>query len=151
HTEDRTDLEKIQSNWKKVKWFISKKRMVKLSVRAATAAEIAANLVVREELENQKGIDTPFVNHLMIWANGIQGKYQKLIMASVKGKPQEESFKALSSKIGKVNKRRNQIVHGGHFDNSDTAHEVIMEAKELIQVLVGYYTPGFELDDIPTD
>ncbi|EMJ3470053.1 hypothetical protein [Vibrio harveyi] len=147
--EDRTDIEKIQSNWKKLSGLYQRKEWSSSVVRAATAAEIAANLVVREELENQKGIDTPFVNHLMIWANGIQGKYQKLIMASVKGKPQEESFKALSSKIGKVNKRRNQIVHGGHFDNSDTAHEVIMEAKELIQVLVGYYTPGFELDDIP--
>ncbi|HIF9355703.1 TPA: hypothetical protein ACX6RJ_003768 [Photobacterium damselae] len=147
--EERTDLEKIQSNWKKLSGLYKRKEWSSSVVRAATAAEIAANLVVREELENRKRIDAPFVNHLMVWANGIQGKYQKLIMVAVKGMQQEESFRDLSRKIAKVNQRRNLIVHCGHFDNSDTAHEIIMEAKEIIEVLVGCYTPNFELDDIP--
>jgi hypothetical protein len=48
--EDRTDIEKIQSNWKKLSGLYSRREWSGSVVRAATAAEIASNLVVREEL-----------------------------------------------------------------------------------------------------
>ena len=81
---ERTDLEKITSNWKKISGLIGREEWSSAIVRAATAAEIATNLVVREELEVKRGLETDFVDHLLEWANGIQGKYQKLILPVTK-------------------------------------------------------------------
>lgn len=145
---DRTDLDKIRSNWKKINGLYSRREWSSSVVRAATTAEIATNLVVREELENLKGIDEPFVNHLMIWANGIQGKYQKLIMPAVEGKEYKDRFRALSSKIGEINRERNKIVHGGHFTDSAPAHDIIVKAREVVHVFVQQYHPQFTLDEI---
>jgi hypothetical protein len=145
---DRSDIEKIYTNWKKVAGLYSRGEWSSAIVRAATAAEIAANLVVREELENQKSIDAPFVNHLMIWANGIQGKYQKLILPAIVGKSYEQDFKSVSSKISALNKARNKIVHGGEFGNSEPAHEIISNASDIIVRFVKPYHEEFKLDEI---
>jgi hypothetical protein len=145
---DRTDLDKIRTNWKKINGLYSRREWSSSVVRAATTAEIATNLVVREELENLKGIDEPFVNHLMIWANGIQGKYQKLIMPAVEGKEYKDKFRALSSTIAAINRERNKIVHGGHFIDSAPAHDIIVKAREVAHVFVQQYHPQFTLDEI---
>ncbi len=145
---DRTDLEKIKSNWKKLQGLYSRREWSSAIVRAATTSEIAANLVVREELQNQKNIDEDFVTHLMIWANGIQGKYQKLILPAIKGKEHEQNFKDLSNKIGKINRERNSIVHTGTFGNPEPAHEIISEAREVILNFVRPYHNEFDLVEI---
>lgn len=146
--EDRTDVEKIQSNWKKLSGLYSRGEWSSSIVRAATAAEIASNLVVREELENIKGIDEPFVSHLMVWANGIQGKFQKLILPAVEGKAYAQTFKQLSNDIGEINRIRNGIVHSGKFADSEPAFQVIEKARTVIQAFVCQYHPGFNLDEI---
>lgn len=146
--EDRTDIEKILSNWKKLSGLYSRKEWSSSIVRAATAAEIASNLVVREELENIKGIDEPFVSHLMMWANGIQGKFQKLILPAVVGKDYEQTFKQLSNDIGDINRIRNGIVHAGKFADSEPAHEVIVKARNVILAFVRQYHTTFKLDEI---
>lgn len=145
---DRTDIEKILSNWKKVAGLYSRKEWSSSVVRAATAAEIATNLAVREELENSKGIDEEFVSHLMIWANGIQGKYQKLILPSVVGKGYETQFKLISADIGAINRERNKIVHGGYFANSLPAYEIIVKARKVILELVKQYDSDFYIEEI---
>jgi len=146
--QDRTDLEKIESNWKKLSGLYRRGEWSSAIVRAATAAEIATNLVVREELENQKGIDKPFVDHLMIWANGIQGKYQKLILPAVSGKDYEQRFKDLSGDIGGINTARNAIVHAGYFTDSAPAHETIVKSRGIILAFVKQYHPSFDLIEI---
>jgi hypothetical protein len=146
--EDRTDIEKIQSNWKKLSGLYSRGEWSSSIVRAATAAEIASNLVVREELENIKGIDEPFVSHLMMWANGIQGKYQKLILPAVEGNAHAQTFKQLSNDIGDINKIRNGIVHAGKFADSAPAHEVIVKARTVILAFVRQYHEDFDLVEI---
>jgi len=145
---DRTDLEKIQSNWKKVTGLYSRKEWSGSIVRAATTAEVATNLVVREELENQRDIDEPFVTSLMISANGIQGKYQKLVMPAVAGKNYEDKFKAINSNIGHINKARNKIIHGGSFADSAPAHEVITKVRHVVLEFVQQYHPEFTLNEI---
>ncbi|WP_279502307.1 hypothetical protein [Aeromonas veronii] len=146
--EDRTDIERIQSNWKKLSGLYSRGEWSSSIVRAATAAEIASNLVVREELQNIKGIDEPFVTHLMMWANGIQGKFQKLILPAVSGKDYDMIFKRLSRDIGDINKIRNGIVHAGKFADSEPAHEVLVKARRVILSLVRQYHSDFDLDEI---
>ncbi len=146
--EDRTDIEKIQSNWKKLSGLYSRGEWSSSIVRAATAAEIASNLVVREELQNTKGIDEPFVNHLMMWANGIQGKFQKLILPAVEGKGYAQAFRELSTDIGDINKIRNGIVHAGKFADSAPAHELLVKARRVILVFVRQYHPDFDIDEI---
>lgn len=146
--EDRTDVEKIQSNWKKLSGLYSRGEWSSSIVRAATAAEIASNLVVREELENIKGIDEPFVSHLMVWANGIQGKFQKLILPAIEGKDYSQTFKQLSNDIGEINRIRNGIVHSGKFADSEPAYQVIVKARAVILALVCQYHPKFNLSEI---
>jgi hypothetical protein len=146
--EDRTDVEKIQSNWKKLSGLYSRGEWSSSIVRAATAAEIASNLVVREELENTKGIDEPFVSHLMLWANGLQGKFQKLILPAVEGKNYAQTFKQLSNDIGEINRVRNGIVHSGKFADSEPAYQVIVKARTVILAFVCQYHPEFDLGEI---
>lgn len=146
--EDRTDIEKIQSNWKKLSGLYSRGEWSSSIVRAATAAEIASNLVVREELQNIRGIDEPFVSHLMMWANGIQGKFQKLILPAVKDKAYAQAFKQLSKDIGDINKIRNAIVHAGKFADSAPTYELLIKARRVILVFVRQYHPGFDISEI---
>ncbi|MFG1495390.1 hypothetical protein ABMA57_02075 [Saccharospirillum sp. HFRX-1] len=146
--EDRSDIEKIQSNWKKLSGLYSRNEWSSSIVRAATTAEIASNLVVREELENIKGIDEPFVSHLMMWANGIQGKFQKLILPAVEGKDYALTFKQLSNDISDINRIRNGIVHAGKFADYQPAHDVIVKARTVILTFVCQYHNDFNLDEI---
>lgn len=145
---DRSDIEKILSNWKKISGLYSRREWSASIVRAATAAEIASNLVVREELQNKRNIDEPFVNHLMMWANGIQGKFQKLILPAVEGSDYAQTFKSLSNDISQINKVRNGIVHAGKFADSEPAHDVITKAQRVILNLVQQYHPEFTLEEI---
>ena len=66
-------------------------------VGAATATEIAANLVVREELIESRKLEEEFVDHLLKWANGLQGKFDKLILPITKGESYHGDFKKLKA------------------------------------------------------
>ncbi|WP_223866525.1 hypothetical protein, partial [Candidatus Enterovibrio escicola] len=95
-----------------------------------------------------KGIDEAFVNHLMLWANGIQGKFQRLILPAIEGKDYAQSFKQLSNSISEINRIRNGIVHTGRFADEEPAYEVIVKAKVVIVTLVRQYHELFDLEDI---
>ena len=81
----RTDIEKIESNWTKTRGLYDRKEWSGAIVRAATAVEIAANLVIREELQVARSLEKDFVDNLLLWANGIKGKFDKLILPISKG------------------------------------------------------------------
>lgn len=145
---ERNDLEKIKSNWNKLKGLYDKKEWSSAIVRAATAAEIAANLVVREELVGKRNLEKDFVDSLLIWANGIQGKFDRLIFPLLKNPENSDIFNALKSKINDINKKRNSVVHGGQFMKKSTAKEIINLSKEVIETLVKPYKENFKLNDI---
>ena len=128
---ERSDIEKIQSNWKKISGLLKRKEWSGAIVRAATAAEIAANLVVREELEVRRGLEKDFVDHLLIWANGVQGKYQKLVLPTTKNEVFHNEFKRLQKNITEVNKERNKVVHQGQFKKKETALRVVSESSVM--------------------
>ncbi|TAK63725.1 hypothetical protein [Methylobacter sp.] len=146
--DERTDVEKIQSNWTKISGLLDREEWSSAVVRAATATEIAANLVVREEFIDTRGLDTVLVDHFLRWANGIQGKFDKLILPAIKGKDHEKAFKSLKKRVEDINTERNAIVHSGKFITKTDAKKVVAEAKEIIISMLEPYYDNFELDDL---
>lgn len=144
--DERSDVEKIESNWKKICGLWEREEWSSAVVRAATATEIAANLVVREEFIDTRGLDADLVDHFLRWANGIQGKFDKLIIPAIKGKDHEKAFKSLKKRVGDINGERNAIVHSGKFINKKDAKKIIAEAKEIITSMLEPYYDNFELD-----
>ena len=60
--EDRTDLGKCQSQWRKLQGLHSRAEWSMAIVRAATAAEIAANYAIRAEFNEQSELPKEFVD-----------------------------------------------------------------------------------------
>ncbi len=144
----RTDTEKIKTNWNITLRLYKKKEYSMAIARAITAAEIAANFVVREELSKERKLPEDFVDNLLIWANGISGKFDKLILPICKDTSKEKIFKKINAKVKDVNKERNTIVHSGEFKTKRTAKKIINEARIIIITLIKEYKSEFELNDI---
>jgi hypothetical protein len=142
---DRTDIERLQSSWKKLTGLMSRSEWSAAITRAATAAEIAANIAVRHELQEQRKLEPPFVDHLLKWANGLTGKLDKILRPLHTTKERQKIFKSLQKKAQRINEQRNLVVHSGNFMNEDEAKEVVAFAKEFIEEIVGSYHKGFKL------
>ena len=79
--EERSDLEKIQSQWTKLTGSLHNNEQWSAAiVRAATAAEIAANFAIRREFEANSQFESAFINSLLRWANGLSGKIDRLLL-----------------------------------------------------------------------
>ncbi len=142
---ERSDIEKIQSNWTKINGLFKRKEWSSAILRASTAVEISANYVVRQELVNNKNIESDFVNHLLKWANGVQGKFDKLLIPIFKGSEFQQELKKLNKKVKDINKERNLIAHSGQFKKKSTAEKVIKESEIVINTLIKKYDLEFEL------
>jgi hypothetical protein len=145
---ERTDIEKIESNWTKTRGLYKKGEWSGAIVRAATAVEIAANLVIREELQVARKLEKNFVDSLLMWANGIQGKLDRIIIPIVKDSKNKKVLTEIKSKINDINKERNAIVHSGQFKKNKTAAKIITLSKEVVETLVRRYKKNFTLEDI---
>lgn len=88
--EERTDLEKIQSQWNKLSGLHSREEWSAAIVRAATAAELAANFAIRKEFESRSKFDSKFVDSLLRWANGLAGKIDRLLIPLSVGEEQQK-------------------------------------------------------------
>lgn len=141
----RTDIEKIESNWRKTNGLLNRKEFSNSIIRAVTAVELAANFVVRKELQEAKNLDEDFVNHLWKWSNGIYGKFDKLLIPIFKGTDTQSVLKKLKNKVKVINKERNAIAHSGQFKNENTANKVVKESKKVIETLVRIHDKDFQL------
>lgn len=146
---ERSDHQKIKANWNKVRGLLKRKEWSAAIVRAATAAEIAANLVIRDELIAKRQLDAALVDHFLKWANGIQGKFDKLIIPLVKGREHSKAFGQLAKRVQDINQKRNAVVHTGSFGSEKDARAVTMEAYVVIQELIRPYgdRPGLKKPD----
>jgi len=142
---ERTDIERLKSNWKKLQGFMHRNEWSAAITRAATAAEIAANIAVRHELQEQRQLEVSFVDHLLHWANGLAGKLNKLLRPLHTTNARQKIFKSLQKKAQKINDQRNLVVHSGNFMNQKEAEEVVSLAKKFIEKIVGIYHVGFKL------
>jgi len=144
--DDRTDLERIQSQWNKIGGILQRKEEWSAAiVRAATAAEIAANLSIRKRFEAESDFAPEFVNQLLRWANGLDGKLKRLIIPSELDKERIRELKALQKLAEKINDTRNAIVHSGFFSNENETRAMIELARQVIEGLVRPWEPKFAL------
>jgi hypothetical protein len=145
--EERTDLEKIQSQWNKLTGLHNRNESSAAIVRAATAAELAANYAIRIEFESRSQFDQMFIDSLLIWANGIAGKIDRLLIPLTKGEEHHKTITKLKSLSVLINKKRNSVAHQGEFCNPDEAEDVIRKSKEFIETLVRIYESDFALKE----
>jgi hypothetical protein len=142
---ERDDLEKIQSQWTKLTGLHTREEWSAAIVRAATAAEIAANIAVRKEFAARSQFSESFINSQLKWANGLAGKLDRLLLPMEENPTRRKVLKQLKSTGDRLNALRNGIVHQGEFANPEDAVAFIAEAKAFIEELVKPYVPGFQL------
>lgn len=143
-----SDLEKLQKQWHKLSGLHTREEWSAAIVRAATAAEIAANFAVRNEFAAKGHFDSKFVDSLLRWANGLAGKLNRLLLPlSAANKQKIKKMNALKDLAEKVNSKRNAIAHQGEFCNEEEAKTSIKQARKFITGLVRLYEPDFELKD----
>lgn len=145
--EQRNDVEKIQSQWHKLAGLHSREEWSAAIVRAATAAEIAANFAVREEFNARSTFDGEFVNNLLRWANGLDGKLNRLLLPLTQGKKTQKTLSSVKKNAEEVNRKRNAVAHQGEFCNAGESQEVIESARKFIHAVVRIYEPNFTLKD----
>jgi hypothetical protein len=145
---ERSDIDKIESNWKKACGFFDRGEWSGAVMRAATACEIAANLAIREELQVKRNLEKDFVDNLLLWANGIHNKFHKLLLPICKGSKKHKKFNDIRRIVNGINKERNSIAHSGHFKNESTSKRILKESKQVIQIIVREYQSGFKLNKI---
>lgn len=144
---ERTDLEKIQSQWNKLTGLHSRNESSAAIVRAATAAELAANFAVRREFASKSQLSEEFIDGLLIWANGIAGKIDRLLIPLTKGEKHHKAITKLKDISVKINKKRNSVAHQGEFCNPKESEAAIQQSKEFIETLVQIYEPKFVLKE----
>lgn len=146
--EKLSDLEKLQKQWHKLSGLNTREEWSAAIVRAATAAELAANFAVRNEFAGRSQFNSKFVDSLLLWANGLAGKLDRLLLPlSAADKDKNKKMKALRDVAGKINAKRNAIAHQGEFCRGDEARASIKHAREFIMGLVQLYEPTFQLKD----
>jgi len=145
--EKRSDVEKIQSQWHKLTGLHSREEWSAAVVRAATAAEIAANFAVREEFKARSKFDGDFVNSLLRWANGLDGKVNRLLLPLTDGKKEHTILSGVKRHAEQINRKRNAVAHQGEFCNVGESQEAIESARKFIETVVRIYKPGFTLKD----
>jgi hypothetical protein len=147
---DRSDLERLVSSWTKHLGFMARDEWSAAITRAATAAEIAANIAVRSELETQRNLEKAFVDSLLKWANGLDGKLTKLLIPLPMSKANKDVINNLKKLADRINKRRNAVVHSGNFMNEKEAAEIQNYAREFVNSIIGIYHQGYSIDDEST-
>jgi len=139
------DLEKIKSNWRKALLLFEKKEWSGAVLRAATTIEIAANLVIKEELQIKRHLDSDFVASLLLWANGIHGKFTRIILPILKNTERHSELKRIQEQVFYIDEERNSIVHSGISKQRRTAEKVLGTGREIIEKLIREYYDHFEL------
>lgn len=142
----RTDLEKINSQWTKLSGLHSREEWSAAVVRAVTVAEIAANFAIRKEFTASSQFDEQLVDSFLTWANGLDGKLNKLLLPMLKGQHKHTSIKELCKLAETINKKRNGIVHRGEFCGEEEATKLIKQSSELVLGLVRLYEHSFDFN-----
>ena len=122
----RTDSEKLKANWGKALALFNRSDYSAAIIRAGTCAEIAANIVIRAELIQKRQLESDFVDNLLRWANGVRGKFEKLILPLSENTKRHSFFKKHSKAISKLNEVRNEIAHIGRFASKLEARELLL-------------------------
>jgi hypothetical protein len=132
---ERRDDEKLESNWKKARGLFGRKDYSAAIMRAATSAEIAANIYVRRFLLDEFNLPEDFVDALLYSANGLDGKFKRLIKPAAECRGTWKDLKSLQRTIVALHDHRNSIAHAGYFKDKSEAKQAFENALEIIQKL----------------
>ena len=100
---------------------------------------------IRREFETKSTFSADFVDSLLRWANGLNGKMGKLLLPLAKGTANKAKLNALNTLAEEISNMRNAVAHQGEFSNENEAKECIEKTYEFIIGLVGLYNPSFHL------
>jgi hypothetical protein len=143
---DRPDTVKLKTQWNKIRGIITRDREWSAAiVRAATAAEIAANIAIRNRFEADSQFSADFVNSLLKWANGIDGKIYRLLIPSEPDQARKDALSELAKDVKVLNEKRNEIVHRGVFASKEEAERLVILAHGIILGLVRPWEPELKL------
>jgi hypothetical protein len=142
---ERSDAEKISSQWTKLSGLHGRTEWSAAVVRAATAAELAVNLAVRSEFKARSELDDAFVDKMLKWANGLTGKLDRVLLPLLRGRNNYDTVEELCGLARRINDKRNDIVHRGVFCDKEEATELIEACRAFVQNLVSIYEPDFKL------
>lgn len=143
--EQRSDIDKIQSQWTKLNGHQNRTDWSAAVVRAATACEIAVNLAIRREFSDRSAFGAEFVDSLLLWSNGLAGKVSKLLLPMLQGEGRQDVIKELCKLADRINGKRNMIAHRGEFCSEQESTELISQCEKFVVGLVKLYQPDFEL------
>lgn len=147
--DDRSDLDKLHSQWNKISGiFEREKEWSAAIVRAATSAEIAANIAIRQRFSAESQLSSHFVDSLLVWANGIDGKFKRLIIPAEGNADAKAELRTLHKKAEKLNLKRNAIVHRGAFARKSEATAMVTLAHDVVMGLVAPWEPTFTLEKV---
>lgn len=134
--EDRSDPEKLYSNWTKTVGLLERGEYSLAVVRAATCIELAANIIVRRKLVNDANLPLLFVDSLLMLANGLRNKIQRIVKPMYEDTEYKETLASLAKEILKINNNRNRIVHSGQFLREKTAEEIVIKTEQTIREML---------------
>ena|SRR5579862_2791493 len=104
------------------------------------------DLAIRAEFASRSQFDSDFVDSLLTWANGIDGKINRLLIPLCKGiTNKEQELRRLRAYAERINKERNAVVHRGEFRNEAESEATIKDVKVFVKGLVTLYKPTFTL------
>lgn len=133
--DEKPDDQKLEANWKKACGQFERGDWSAAIIRAATSAEIAANIYIRKFLIDKYELPDQFVDSLLKGANGLDGKFNRLIRPAVETLGTWNELKPLKRKIESLHDHRNGVVHSGKFKKKTEAKAAFKHAFEIIEGL----------------
>ena len=133
--EERTDDQRLESNWQKARGLFKRGDYSASILRAATSAEIAANIYVRHFLITEYNLPVPYVDALLYSANGLDGKFKRLIRPAAEHRRTWGTIKKVQKQIESLHEHRNSIAHAGYFKDEDEAKEALASSLAIVQAL----------------
>lgn len=143
--EERTDDQKLESNWNKAVKQFDREDWSACVIRAATSAEIAANIYIRHFLQTEHMLPAQFVDALLLSANGLDGKFKRLIKPAAVHLGTWPDLKALQKKIESLSKHRNGVAHAGKFKSKKDSKVVLQQSLAIIAALAPNEAPKLSL------
>lgn len=141
--EQRTNAEKVETNWIKTRGLFDREDWSLAIVRAAICLELAADLAVYVILFEQ--YETAKIKSLLRACRGINKKFKNYILPSAVGTDLEQATQSLFDRASEVSRERNRICHGGTFLNDAEATAHLATAHGVLVPLVRRYEPDFTL------
>jgi len=145
------DDEKVSRNWKKARGLYERGEYSVAIIRCGTCVELAVNFAIRQELVIKRALPLPFVDKLLMSANGLRNKYQNIFLPIIAEHEEYLSLKKLwKEQIDKINIERNAIVHSGEFRSEKVAQPVLKHTLVALKRIMDLYEHEAKLIEIKT-